>query len=67
MSGSDIHDFVEAADGFGEVYPEHKYQVVVMLQQRGHLTGMTGDGVNDAPSLKVCSLTLSHFSVFYKC
>jgi len=52
MSGSDIHDFVEAADGFGEVYPEHKYQVVVMLQQRGHLTGMTGDGVNDAPSLK---------------
>jgi len=52
MSGSDIHDFVEAADGFGEVYPEHKYQVVTMLQQRGHLTGMTGDGVNDAPSLK---------------
>ncbi|KAI0311632.1 plasma-membrane proton-e [Amylostereum chailletii] len=52
MSGSDIHDFVESADGFAEVAPEHKYQVVEMLQHRGHLTAMTGDGVNDAPSLK---------------
>ena len=52
MAGSAIHDFVEAADGFGEVFPEHKYQVVEMLQHRGHLTAMTGDGVNDAPSLK---------------
>nr|ODN94592.1 plasma-membrane proton-efflux P-type ATPase [Cryptococcus depauperatus CBS 7855] len=52
MSGSDIRDFVEAADGFAEVFPEHKYQVVQLLQERGHLTAMTGDGVNDAPSLK---------------
>ncbi|KAL0952427.1 hypothetical protein HGRIS_006700 [Hohenbuehelia grisea] len=52
MTGSDIRDFIEAADGFAEVFPEHKYQVVEMLQQRGHLTAMTGDGVNDAPSLK---------------
>ncbi|KAF8330585.1 plasma-membrane proton-e [Cantharellus anzutake] len=52
MTGSDIRDFIEAADGFAEVYPEHKYQVVEFLQQRGHLVAMTGDGVNDAPSLK---------------
>ncbi|KAF4465233.1 H+-transporting ATPase [Fusarium albosuccineum] len=52
LSGSVQHDFVERADGFAEVYPEHKYTVVEMLQQRGHLTAMTGDGVNDAPSLK---------------
>jgi H+-transporting ATPase len=35
LNGSEIRDFVEAADGFAEVYPEHKYQVVEMLQQRG--------------------------------
>lgn len=52
LGGSAIHDFVEKADGFAEVFPEHKYQVVEMLQRRGHLTAMTGDGVNDAPSLK---------------
>ncbi|KAI6870830.1 plasma membrane H+-ATPase Pma1 [Hortaea werneckii] len=52
LSGSTQHDLVEKADGFAEVFPEHKYQVVEMLQQRGHLTAMTGDGVNDAPSLK---------------
>lgn len=52
LGGAMAHDLVEKADGFAEVYPEHKYQVVQMLQERGHLTAMTGDGVNDAPSLK---------------
>ncbi|KAL2845970.1 E1-E2 ATPase-domain-containing protein [Aspergillus pseudodeflectus] len=52
LSGAMALDLVEKADGFAEVFPEHKYQVVQMLQERGHLTAMTGDGVNDAPSLK---------------
>jgi len=40
------------ADGFAEVLPEDKYRVVQCLQAAGHVTGMTGDGVNDAPALR---------------
>lgn len=43
---------VEEANGFAEVFPEHKYQLVELLQRRGKIVGMTGDGVNDAPALR---------------
>jgi H+-transporting ATPase len=47
-----LADAIEHADGFAQVFPEHKYHIVDVLQQHGHIVGMTGDGVNDAPALK---------------
>lgn len=48
----DIGDICLAADGFAQVFPEHKYLIVECLRELGYKTGMTGDGVNDAPALK---------------
>jgi H+-transporting ATPase len=43
---------IENADGFAQVFPEHKFHIVEVLQKKKHIVGMTGDGVNDAPALK---------------
>jgi H+-transporting ATPase len=49
---SEAKGIIENADGFAQVFPEHKYRIVELLQEKGHIVGMTGDGVNDAPALK---------------
>lgn len=45
-------DVIQKADGFAEVFPEHKFEIIKCLQESNNVLGMTGDGVNDAPALK---------------
>jgi len=52
---------IEQADGFAQVFPEHKFHIIDVLQKHHHIVGMTGDGVNDAPALKKadCGIAVS--------
>jgi P-type Mg2+ transporter len=59
MSDVDLAEAVEATDVFARLSPSHKQRLVKALQQKGHVVGFMGDGINDAPALRAADVGIS--------
>jgi Ca2+-transporting ATPase len=56
MSDDELYEVVDRVSVYARIAPEHKLRVTTQLQKKGHVTAVTGDGVNDAPALKAADL-----------
>lgn len=54
-----VDKLLQSYDGIAEIYPADKYQIVKSYQANGHIVGMTGDGVNDAPALRIADVGIA--------
>ena len=56
-----IDSILMYANGYAEVYPEHKFTLVKMLQRKGKRVGITGRAISDAPALKIADVGLAAY------
>jgi Mg2+-importing ATPase len=59
MTDAELADGVETTDVFARLSPSHKERVVKALQNRRHVVGFMGDGINDAPALRAADVGIS--------